>query len=140
MTRAESSRAHWGPMTSRALGCVSWRSAQAAIMGPRLSCCTSLRQRSQAYQSSSRHRAHHTSVLGSRALQGFNIPDSWCASALWEANIQLPVDSHQRQSRGEALQMGQIASWGSAPQLGCGVHALQDDLGQDVCGRARQAP
>ena len=73
MTRAESSRAHWGPMTSRALGCVSWRSAQAAIMGPRLSCCTSLRQRSQAYvKSSSRHRAQ-------------DIPAFWEANTLCKA-------------------------------------------------------
>ena len=57
MTRADSSLAHWGPMTSRALGCASWRSAQAAIMGPRLSCCTSLRQSSRTRQSGSRHGA-----------------------------------------------------------------------------------
>ncbi len=42
MTREDSSRAQWGPMTSESLGCASCLSAQAAIMGAKFSCCTNL--------------------------------------------------------------------------------------------------
>lgn len=48
MTRADSRRAQWGPMTSESLGCASCLSAQAAIMGAKFSCCTNLHQRCAA--------------------------------------------------------------------------------------------
>ena len=68
MTRADSSLAHWGPMTSRALGCASWRSAQAAIMGPRLSCCTSLRPGSRTPQEQQQGAELRTPIPGMLSL------------------------------------------------------------------------
>ena len=69
MTREDSSRAQWGPMTSESLGCASCLSAQAAIMGAKFSCCTNLHHCRQICE----HLCMRECILGI-------VLSSWCRS------------------------------------------------------------
>ena len=72
VTRADSRRAQWGPMTSESLGCASCLSAQAAIMGAKFSCCTNLRQRSAPWRGSAKQERDSKLKIESRVYSGLH--------------------------------------------------------------------